>query len=170
MQVTPAADQSNAATKNPSPRFDANQFASQGFSGQSSFSGIVTGAVAGSTAGKTVASILGEITWLMSQSGKHKAFMIGDLEWLVMPAVLLRQFRLYYEKDIPVGVVLFARVNAETAARLDAGAPTLRPADWQSGQGPDGKPKPDAFLRIIDHIAPFGGKDEMVKEFVGVVR
>jgi cytolysin-activating lysine-acyltransferase len=117
-----------------------------------------------------------------SQSPRHKTFMIQDLETLVMPAVLLRQFRLYYEKppvdaakgmpaapagvvpapgaEIPVGVVLFARVNEAAAARLDAGAPTLRPGDWQSGP----------TLRIIDIIAPFGGREEMAVEFGGAVR
>ena len=145
-------------------------------------------------AGKTVSAILGEITWLMSQSARHKTFMIGDLEALVMPAILLRQFRLYYEtpqlppgspvmpvtqpaaasqapasqapasqtpaQQVPVGVVLFARVTPETAARLDAGAPSLRPGDWNGG----------STIRIIDIIAPFGGRDEMAKEFLGAGR
>jgi cytolysin-activating lysine-acyltransferase len=38
---------------------------------------------------KTVAQVLGEITWLMTQSPRHKALALGDLEWLVMPAILL---------------------------------------------------------------------------------
>jgi cytolysin-activating lysine-acyltransferase len=41
---------------------------------------------------KTVAQVLGEITWLMTQSPRHKAIPLGDLEWLLMPAILLRQF------------------------------------------------------------------------------
>jgi cytolysin-activating lysine-acyltransferase len=141
--------------------------------------------VVGSMAGKTVSAILGEITWLMSQSPKHKMLMIADLETRVMPAVLLRQFRIYYEKapvpmapvtaaqlpgmppapaaqgnEVPVGCIIYARVNDETAARLDAGVPTLRPQDWASGPA----------IRIIDHIAPFGGVEQMVKEFGEMVR
>ena len=30
---------------------------------------------------KTVAQMLGEITWLMTQSPIHKQLFIGDLEW-----------------------------------------------------------------------------------------
>jgi len=30
---------------------------------------------------QTVASVLGEITWLMSRSPVHKQFFISDLEW-----------------------------------------------------------------------------------------
>src|SRR4051812_12670927 len=44
---------------------------------------------------KTVAQVLGEITWLMTQSPRHKATPLGDLEWLLMPAILLRQFRIF---------------------------------------------------------------------------
>jgi hypothetical protein len=47
------------------------------------------------TSSKTVAQVLGEITWLMTQSPRHKAVPLGDLEWLVMPALLLRQFRIF---------------------------------------------------------------------------
>lgn len=31
---------------------------------------------------KTVSQVLGEITWLMTQSPRHKAILLGDLEWL----------------------------------------------------------------------------------------
>ena len=30
---------------------------------------------------KTISAVLGEIVWLMSQSGLHKQFTISDLEW-----------------------------------------------------------------------------------------
>ena len=43
----------------------------------------------------TVASTLGEIVWLMSQSPTHKHFAISDLEWMIMPPILLRQFKIF---------------------------------------------------------------------------
>jgi hypothetical protein len=55
---------------------------------------------------KTVAQVLGEIAWLMTQSPRHKAVPLGDLEWLVMPTLLLRQFRIFYKGEQPVGVAL----------------------------------------------------------------
>src|ERR1044071_2696989 len=57
---------------------------------------------------KTVAQGLGEVAWLMTQSPRHKAMALGDLEWLVMPEILLRQFRIFYQGDRPVGVALWA--------------------------------------------------------------
>jgi hypothetical protein len=83
-----------------------------------SFNGVPTGTFTNAQSGlntssdatpgmtKTVAQVLGEITWLMTQSAGHKSFFIGDLEWMVMTPILMQQFRMFYEKDKPIGVVL----------------------------------------------------------------
>ena len=60
---------------------------------------------------KTVSQVLGEITWLMTQSPRHKAIPLGDLEWLVMPAILLKQFRIFYKGEQPVGVAVWELVD-----------------------------------------------------------
>jgi cytolysin-activating lysine-acyltransferase len=99
---------------------------------------------------KTVSTVLGEVTWLLSQSPQHKQLAIADLEWMVMPALLLRQFKLFYdtERNIPVGVVLFAKVSPAVAARLDAGGRLQTLDDWRSGE----------TVRVMATIAPFGGE------------
>ena len=100
---------------------------------------------------KTVAQVLGEITWLMTQSPRHKATPLGDLEWLLMPAILLRQFRIFYKGEQPVGVVLWALADDLVAKRIDAGDARLAAVEWKSG----------AAMRIVDIVAPFGGEAEM---------
>ncbi|MEA2896327.1 MAG: cytolysin-activating lysine-acyltransferase, partial [Bradyrhizobium sp.] len=100
---------------------------------------------------KTVAQVLGEITWLMTQSPRHKSIPLGDLEWLVMPAILLRQFRIFYKGEQPVGVALWALVDDLVARRIDANDKRLAAVEWKSGIN----------MRIIDIIAPFGGEAEM---------
>lgn len=105
-------------------------------------------------AAKKVSEVLGEITWLMSQSSLHKQFFISDLEWFVMTPVLLQQFRLFYDKDKPIGVVFWATVNEEVEQRLKVGTSRLRPQDWKSGNS----------LWVVEVIAPFGGAEEMVKD------
>ena len=100
---------------------------------------------------KTVAQVLGEIAWLMTQSPRHKAMTLGDLEWLVMPAILLRQFRIFYQGDRPVGVAVWALADELVAKRIDAGDNRLAAVEWKSG----------ALKRIIDIVAPFGGEAEM---------
>ena len=108
-------------------------------------------AAASETAPKTVAQVMGEITWLMTQSPRHKAIPLGDLEWLVMPAILLRQFRIFYKGEQPVGVALWALVDDLVAKRIDAGDARLTAVEWKSG----------AAMRIVDIVAPFGGEAEM---------
>jgi cytolysin-activating lysine-acyltransferase len=100
---------------------------------------------------KTVSQVLGEITWLMTQSPRHKAITLGDLEWLVMPAILLRQFRMFYKGAQPVGVALWALADATVAKRIDAGDKRLTAVECKSGTN----------MRIVDIVAPFGGEAEM---------
>jgi cytolysin-activating lysine-acyltransferase len=104
---------------------------------------------------RTVSAVLGEIVWLLTQSPQHKqAFFLGDLEWMAMPPILLQQFRMFYAKDKPIGVILWAYVNDEVAERLTAGTARMRPQDWKCGD----------TLWVVDVIAPFGGTDEMLKD------
>jgi cytolysin-activating lysine-acyltransferase len=100
---------------------------------------------------KTVSQVLGEITWLMTQSPRHKAIPLGDLEWLLMPAILLRQFRIFYKGEQPVGVALWALADDLVTKRIDAGDNRLSAVEWKSGNN----------LRVIDIVAPFGGEAEM---------
>ena len=103
---------------------------------------------------KKMSEVLGEITWLLTQSPLHKRLFLEDLEWLVMTPVLLNQFRLYYAPDRPIGVVLWAKVDEETAAALSQGINRMRPQDWTSGDK----------AWVVEVISPFGGAQEMVDE------
>lgn len=103
---------------------------------------------------KTVAQLFGEIVWLFSQSPKHKNFFLSDLEWLVMTPVLLRQFRVFYAPDRPIGVALWGYVNDEVEQRLMSGHARLAPVDWKSGEK----------LWLVDVVAPYGGIDAMIKD------
>jgi cytolysin-activating lysine-acyltransferase len=103
---------------------------------------------------KTVAQVLGEITWLMTQSPRHKALSLGDLEWLVMPAILLRQFWMFHHDEQPIAVALWALVDGLVAKRIDAGDKRLTAAEWKSGTN----------TRTIDLVAPFGREAEMFSQ------
>jgi len=103
---------------------------------------------------KTVAQMLGEITWLMTQSPIHKQLFIGDLEWFAMPAILVEQFRIFYGPNSPAAVALWAMVSEDTEERLKAGANKLRADEWQGGDRP----------WLIELIAPFGAQDEILAD------
>jgi cytolysin-activating lysine-acyltransferase len=101
-----------------------------------------------------VSEVLGEIVWLISQSLIHKQMFIKDLEWFVMTSVLPQQFRPFYAKDRPVGVVLWGYVSQGVEQRLSKGVAKLRPQDWKSGDR----------LWVVEVISPFGGAEEMVRD------
>lgn len=103
---------------------------------------------------KTVSHVLGEITWLMSQSKIHKQMFVGDLEWFAIPAILTEQFRIFNGPQSPVAVAFWAKVSEDTEARLLDGATKLGPHEWKGGDRP----------WLIELVAPFGGGDEILKD------
>jgi cytolysin-activating lysine-acyltransferase len=107
----------------------------------------------------TVSHMLGELTWLMSQSPTHKHFTIGDLEWLVMPAVLLEQFRVFHGDKHPLGFALWAYLSEDAEKKLNdavmAGqGARLRPDEWKSG----------GRLWLVDLVAPFATPENKLNE------
>lgn len=112
-----------------------------------------------SAAEKTVAEMLGEITWLLTQSPIHKQMFIGDLEWFCMPPIIHRTFRMFYGPQSPAAVALFANVSAETDARLMTGAHKLQPQEWVGGH----------IGWLVELIAPFGALDEILTDLGGSV-
>ncbi len=107
-----------------------------------------------SAAEKTVAEMLGEITWLLTQSPIHKQMFIGDLEWFCMPPIIHRTFRMFYGPQSPAAVALFANVSAETDARLMAGGHKLQPGEWVGGD----------IAWLVELIAPFGAQEEILND------
>lgn len=102
---------------------------------------------------KTVSHVLGEITWLLSQSPIHKNLFIADLEWFVMPAILLEQFRIFPGPNgQPAGLVFWASISDETEQRLRENKVRLAPHEWKGGSN----------LWLIEMVSPFGGQDEML--------
>lgn len=108
----------------------------------------------------TVSHLLGEMTWLLTQSPLHRALQIGDLEWLVMPALVYRQFYIFRDGDRPVGLALWAKCNAAAAAKLDRGMlqpeNRLTAEEWQSGDA----------IWLVDLIAPFADEANKHREIM----
>jgi cytolysin-activating lysine-acyltransferase len=106
----------------------------------------------------TVSHILGEMTWLLTQSPLHKALAIGDLEWLVMPALIHRQFYVFREGEKPVGLALWARCNAAAEAKLEGGmiepGNRLTLEEWTSGD----------TIWLVDLVAPFADQANRHRE------
>lgn len=108
----------------------------------------------------TVSHLLGEMTWLLTQSPLHKAMAIGDLEWLVMPALIHEQFYLFRDGQQPVGLALWAQCNPAAVAKLDKGMiepkNRLTLEEWKSGNQ----------VWLVDLIAPFATAENQQREIM----
>jgi len=81
-------------------------------------------------------------------AAKSLSQVLGEIVWLM-------------SQPKPIGVVLWADVDAEVAARLASDRPRLRPQDWKSGEH---VPPAERQAWVVDVIAPFGGAEDMVRE------
>lgn len=108
----------------------------------------------------TISHVLGEMTWLLSQSPLHRELRIGDLEWLAMPPLIYQQFYLFRDGDRPVGLALWAYCGPAAEAKLQKGVVEpenrLTLEDWKSG--------PDIWL--VDLIAPFANAENKQREIM----
>ena len=111
-------------------------------------------------AAPTVSHVLGEMTWLLTQSQLHRAFSIGDLEWLIMPALIHQQFYLFRDGDRPVGLALWAKCGNIAEAKLQKGMlePEYRLTldEWNSGDR----------IWLVDLVAPFANSENKQRELM----
>ncbi len=109
-------------------------------------------------AAPTVSHMLGEMTWLLTQSPLHRAMVIGDLEWLVMPALIAEQFYVFRDGERPIGLALWARTTQDGEAKLSRGmiepANRLALEEWTGGDR----------LWLVDLVAPFGTDENHHRE------
>lgn len=108
----------------------------------------------------TVSHLLGEMTWLLTQSPLHRALSIGDLEWLVMPVLINRQFYLFRDGEQPVGLAMWAKCTPEAAAKLEGGMiepeNRLTLEEWTSGDQ----------IWLVDLVAPFATTENRQREIM----
>lgn len=108
----------------------------------------------------TISHLLGEMTWLLTQSPLHKAMTIGDIEWLIMPALVHLQFYIFRDGDRPIGLALWAKCNATAEGKLQRGMiepeNRLTLEEWQSGDR----------IWLVDLIAPFADIENRHRELM----
>lgn len=99
--------------------------------------------------GLAPARILGEAAYLAMRSADHRELSVAELEALLVPAIELKQFRLWRTGDaVPVAFAAWALADDAVAARLAAGERRMGLGDWRSG----------GRWTLVDLIAPFGGR------------
>jgi cytolysin-activating lysine-acyltransferase len=104
------------------------------------------------TATETGLALFGSIVVLMSQSPAHRHLMMADMEWLVLPAIPLRQCRVFRARGLPVAYASWAFLSPKAEKKLLAPSPRLSPGDWNSGKR----------AWIVDLIAPKNRVDSVI--------
>ena len=100
---------------------------------------------------------LGLASWLMSMSKEHCDRPISTIDKRVLPAILLKQFKLIRKDKMPVAFISWATVSDEVKARLESDenyAPQL--TEWRSGRN----------LVIVECVSPFGPAAEVKQHFI----
>jgi len=114
----------------------------------------------GAAPAPTVSHVLGEMTWLLTQSPLHRGLSIGDIEWLLMPALIHRQFYIFRDGPQPVGLALWAKCTPEAEAKLERGMiepeNRLTLEEWTSG----------GTIWLVDLIAPFANDENRQREIM----
>ena len=108
----------------------------------------------------TVSHLLGEMTWLLTQSPLHRGFAIGDLEWLIMPPLIHQQFYIFRDGDRPVGLALWAKCTPQAVEKLERGMiepeNRLTLEEWNEGDE----------IWLVDLVAPFANEQNRHREIM----
>lgn len=118
----------------------------------------------------TNATLLGEIVWLMTQVPIYKQLKIGDLEWLVLPPLLLKQFKVFYdEANKPIGLALWAYLNTEGEEKLKRQG-RIEPQDWANGAHISSAsgliPASGGVPWLIELMAPYHSEETKHRDFI----
>ena len=95
------------------------------------------------TKGTGISSILGDILFMLMNSPFHKHLFLADLEWLIMPAVKLKQMRVFRNEQMPLAYISWGYLSEEVETRILKQGPKLSPSEWKSGDN----------LWIIDRVS-----------------
>jgi cytolysin-activating lysine-acyltransferase len=101
--------------------------------------------------------ILGLASWLMTMSKEHRGRPISTLDTRILPAILLKQFKLIRKDKMPVAFICWATVSDEVKARLESDetyAPEI--TEWRSGRN----------LVIVECVSPFTPASEVKQHFI----
>ncbi len=108
---------------------------------------------------KDVLAVIGEFAFLCFYSKLHRKWSMEMIARSFEPPIYLKQFQVYRARDVPRGLVTWARMDSATEAKFIQGNGLDTYEEWNSGEN----------LWIVDIISPWGhGKAmiENIKKFI----
>ncbi|NSX56903.1 toxin-activating lysine-acyltransferase [Parasulfitobacter algicola] len=99
---------------------------------------------------------LGLASWLMSMSKAHRDLPISTLDERILPAILLKQFKLIKKETMPVAFLSWAMVSDEVKERMSKPDARIDLTEWRSGDN----------LILVECISPFAPAEKIKKDFL----
>lgn len=105
---------------------------------------------------KDFSEALGQVTWLMTMSADHKQLPISVIDERILPAIVLKQFKVLTKGKMPIAFLAWATVSDEVQKKFEAGREALELKDWRSGDN----------LMVVECISPFGSAEVIKSGFI----
>lgn len=132
---------------------------------------------AGQEATPTLASRIGEIVWLLTQSPLHRDVRIADLDWMIMPPLVLGQYKIYRQANRPTALALWGYFAPDDEAALIEVRSKWRAEAWCGGDAkhllaaaagatPPMGESPNGQLWLVDLIAPGATPENRLNDMV----
>lgn len=107
-----------------------------------------------------VLRVIGEVAFLCFHSSLYKTWSMQSIGRVFEPPIFLKQFHIYRARDVPRGVVTWAKLNTEAEQKHVYGGGLDGYDDWQSGDQ----------LWIMDIAAPWGHGKAIIKHIMDTVQ
>ena len=92
-------------------------------------------------------SDLEKVFYIMSQCVKFKDMRLGGIQRLILPPMRLGQYRIYNDKEVPLGYAGWALLSDELSEGYKNNTYNIQAQDWDSGNN----------LWLINILCPRGG-------------
>lgn len=103
-----------------------------------------------------VLKVIGEVCFLCFHSTTHRNWTMKSIRRIFEPPVFLKYFHIYRARNVPRGLVTWAKLDQTAEAKHMKGEGLDTFDEWQSG---------DQFW-IIDLIAPWGHGKAIIKDIM----
>ena len=100
--------------------------------------------------------VLGQVTWLMTQSSKHKLYDLTYIEAHVVAPLMFKQVRVFTKAKQPIAALIWAYASPELQRKVQQKDYVLNIQDWRSGEE----------VVVVDCISPFVDGEMFISQFM----
>ena len=98
-----------------------------------------------------------DMVGVMMRSTPQRHLFLADLEWFLLPALALRQYKIYSDGKQVQAFAVWAFLSENVERRLIGDGTKLRPSDWRSGER----------LWLIEMVGPNVNSQQVFGQLIG---